>query len=135
MNRIATTAAALAATALALTACDTSSLNAETKNDTPTVVKEGAPFTHDNFKVKPGWKLTKDQFGGYAGVKGLTVTNTGGNQRTALFTLRLYKGKSVLAEIECDSNEMQKGEVSKLDCSSTDKLPKSYSAIKIADMF
>lgn len=129
------TAGAAALLLGSLTACDTTSLSQESKNDTPTVVQAGKPFTHDNFKVAPGWTLAKEGFTGDAVIKGLKVTNTGGDKRTALLTFRLYKGKNVLAEISCDSKEMQKGETSKLDCLSTDKLPKGNYVIKIADMF
>lgn len=108
----------------------------EEQNDTPRVVKAGAPFMHDNFKAKKGWKVVKEKFTNAPNIKKLKVTNVGGDQRIAQLTFRFYKGTEVLAEVECSSNEMQKGETSALDCFSTsDKFPKGYKKIKVADMW
>ena len=53
-----------------------------------------------------------------------------------MLTFRLYSGKDVVSEIECSSNEMQKGEKSMLDCYSFDsKKLKPWDQIKVADMW
>lgn len=114
-------------------------INNETKNDTPTVVEEGAAFDHDGFAVAKGWNVKADQFGG-ATISGMKVTlkddqgQTSG--RTALLTFRLYQGKTVVSEIMCSGNSVQEGETTKMDCSSMDsgKLGK-WDTIKVADTF
>ena len=133
---IATLAAVLSTVALAGCEDISSSAGSESANDTPAVVKAGKPFDHDNFKVKPGWKVVKEAYVNTPTIKNLKVTNTGGPKRTAQLTFRFYKGKNVLAEVECSSNEMQKGETSALDCFSTSNhFPKGYKTVKVADMW
>lgn len=124
--------------AVTLSGCEEldAATSSEKQNDTPTVVQAGKAFAHDKFKVKPGWKVVKEQYVHSPTIKALKVTNTGGDKRIAQLTFRFYKGKNVLAEVECSSNEMQKGETSALDCFSTsDHFPKGYKTIKVADMW
>jgi hypothetical protein len=109
-------------------------INEEQANDTPTVIKAGAAFEHDDFAAAKGWRIVNERYMG-ATIKGLKVTNTGGDQRTALLSFRLYDGKSVLAEISCSSKEMQKDEISTLECFGSDKLPKGKYVVKVADEF
>ena len=137
MNKKIALAGAVALTAISLSACDMAeSLEEEQANDTPSQVKAGAAFTHDDFKASKGWKVVKEKYLNTPSIKGLKITNNGDDGRTALLTFRFYKGKNVLAEVECSSNEMQKGEVSKLDCFSTsENFPKGYDTIKVSDMW
>jgi hypothetical protein len=107
----------------------------EEANDKPVAVEEGKAFTHDGFEVTGGWKVANDGLGG-ATIKGLSVTNTADEERTALLSFRFYKGKTNLAEVECSSNQLQADESSSLDCFSTDtKFPKGYNEIRVADSF
>jgi hypothetical protein len=121
-------------------ACDLDELeestNEEKKNDTPTQVKEGASFVHDDFGVSKGWKVSKDALG-LVEISGMKVTNKSDeDRRDALLTFRLYKGKDVLSEITCTSNQMQAGETSPMDCFSGDDYPKGgYASIKVSDAF
>lgn len=112
------------------------SIDKSLANDKPTTVAMGKAFTHDGYQVKAGWTLARD-FAGDATIKGLTVTNTqsDGSGRTALLTFRFYKGKQNLAEVQCTGKELQKGESGSMDCSSTDKFPTNFDAVKVADMF
>jgi hypothetical protein len=114
-----------------------SGLSDEQKNDTPTAVQAGKGFTHDQFRAAPGWKVVKEEFTGSPGIENLRVTNVSDKgQRTALLTFRFYKGKDVLAEVSCNTNEMQAGERSKMDCYSTsEEFPTGYKQIKVADAF
>lgn len=115
------------------------SMKKEQANDKPVDVKVGQAFSHDGYRVARGWKLGKDF--GTVTIKGLTVKNvknddmTGSGGRTALLTFRLYKGTNNLAEITCTGKELQEGESSKMDCSSGDKMPKKFDAIRVADAF
>lgn len=107
----------------------------EQANDKPVEVAEGKAFTHDDFEAAAGWKVANEKFGG-ATIKGLRVTNNAGEARTAMLTFRFYKGNENLAEVECSSNELQTGEVSKMDCVSFDsKFPKGYDTIKVSDFW
>jgi hypothetical protein len=131
-------AAALIVSVGLLSACEEvdSGGGSEKQNDTPAVVKAGAAFEHDNFKAKKGWRVVKDKFVKSPNIKKLKVTNAGGDQRIAELTFRFYKGTEVLAEVDCISNEMQKGEASALACFSTsNKFPKRYKTIKVSDMW
>jgi hypothetical protein len=107
----------------------------EEANDRPVEVDEGKAFTHDGYEAEAGWKVVKEQFGG-ATIKGLRVTNTEDEARTALLTFRLYKGNENLAEIECSSNELQSDEISRMNCVSMEsRFPKGYDTIKVADFW
>jgi hypothetical protein len=112
----------------------------EQANDKPTDVAVGKAFEHDGYSVAGGWSLGKEKFINTATIKGLKVSNvkndastTGG--RTALLTFRLYSGTENLAEIICTGKELQEGESSAMDCTSTDKLPKKFEKIRVADVF
>jgi hypothetical protein len=110
------------------------SISEEEANDKPVEVKEGAAFTHDDYKAQSGWKVVKDM--GSASIEGLKVTNNADDARTALLTFAFYKGNENLGEVECSSNGVQPGEVSSLDCISFDsKFPDGYESIKVADAF
>jgi hypothetical protein len=116
------------------------SVKKEQANDRPEVVKLGASFKHDGYTVHSGWKLARDF--GTVTIKGLRITNvkndsfTGsGKGRSALLTFRFYNGTENLAEVICNGKELQEGESSGMDCSSTDKFPKGYKTIKVADTF
>lgn len=110
-------------------------LQEEEANDRPTEITEGEAFTHDGFEAEEGWKVAKERFGG-ATIQGLRVTNTSEDARTALLTFRLYKGNENLAEIECSSNELQTGEVSRMNCVSMEsRFPKGYDTIKVSDFW
>jgi len=107
----------------------------EQANDKPRVVAEGKAFTHDSYGAESGWKVVNERFGG-ATIKGLRLTNTTDGARTALLTFRFYKGNENLAEVECSSNQLQPGEVSKMDCVSMDgDFPKGYDTIKVSDFW
>lgn len=105
----------------------------ELGNDTPRDVTPGKSFVHDRFRAAAGWRVVEDDFLG-ATIEGLTVTNEGGDRRTALLTFRFYDGKTVLGEINCSSNQMQSGESSAMDCFSLDsEMPVGYDAVKVSD--
>lgn len=116
------------------------SIKAEDANDKPVAVTEGQSFEHDGYTVAKGWKVKPEQFGGMT-IANAKITlddaqdSTGGG-RSALLTFRLYDGKNVVTEITCNSNEMQEGETSSLNCGSLDtKKVKSWDTIKVADAF
>ena len=137
MKKITAACAALLALA-GFTGCEglDEAMNEEEKNNTPSKVKEGARFTHDDFAVKSGWTVKKDALD-LVSIEGMKVTNKSKqDRREALLVFRLYKGKDVLAEVTCSSNQMQTGETSPLDCLSGDDFPKNgYDAIKVSDAF
>jgi len=116
------------------------SIAREAANDTPTRVTEGRAFEHDGFAIATGWKVVPQELGG-ATIKRITVTlmddqGVSGGGRSALLTFRLYDRRTVVAEITCSSNEMQKGESARMSCFNRDveKLG-PWSTIKVADAF
>lgn len=115
-------------------------IDEEAANDKPTDVRVGKKFTHDDYDVSAGWKVSRE-FGSIT-IKNMSVTNTqsesvaGGSGRTALLTFRFYNGKENLAEVECNSKEMQEGESSAMDCFSTDNYPKKrWNSVRVADFW
>jgi len=107
----------------------------ELGNDTPHTVVEGKRFTHDGFVAAAGWRVVDGSYLG-ATIEDLWNTHDGGDRRTALLTFRFYDGKTVLAEVECTSNQMQTGESSPMDCISFDsEFPSGYDSIKVSDAF
>lgn len=107
----------------------------EEANDTPSAIEEGAAFTHDDFAGAAGWTVEQDTLGG-ATIEGLTVTNEADEARTALLTFAFYNGNTVLAEVECSSNDLQPGDASALDCVSFDsEFPEGYTEIRVSDAF
>lgn len=104
----------------------------ELANNTPSTVVPGRAFTHDAFEAAPGWRVVDEAYMGPS-IEGLSVTNRGGDRRTAFLTFRFYRGTTVLAEVECSSHQMQARESSPMDCFSFDEFPAGYDAVKVSD--
>ena len=100
----------------------------------PMAIEEGKAFDVAGFKYANGWKLSKD-FGGYVKVSGLKVTNNRKDKDSALVEIKFWKGKEVLALVDCSTEPIAPDTTVTLDCLSTDKLPKAYSKITINDTF
>lgn len=112
------------------------SIAEEAANDKPKDVTEGKAFTHDDYAIDAGWKVGKAEFGNGVTITNARVTNNADEGRSAFLTFTFYNGKENLAEVSCTSNELQKGEASKLDCSSlSDEPATGYKTIKVADAF
>jgi hypothetical protein len=113
---------------------DTSAFSEGT--DKPKVVKEGAAFTHDGYKVPAGWTVTEDILDMVA-IEGMTVTNADhGSVDTPMLTFQFVaKGENILATVNCMATELQPGQTTKMDCGSTDEFPTGYQEIRVADMF
>lgn len=110
------------------------SLDEEAENDRPTVIKEGAAFEHDKYKVDAGWKVGREF--GTVTITGMRVTNDSDEEaRTALLDVAFYKGDEVLATVSCSSQELQGNESSRMDCVSGDPFPRGYTEIKVSDAF
>jgi hypothetical protein len=116
-------------------------IKSEVSRHAPTTVTPGQEFVHDGFRVTGGWKIGKVQGVDLATITDLKVTNeangafTGTDGRSALLTFRLYDDDTVVAEINCNSKQMQEGESSAMQCVSGDALPPTYNEIKVTDIF
>lgn len=112
------------------------SLDKEAKADRPSVVAEGAAFTHDGYKVAKGWTLGTDEFG-YPQIKGLRVTNVGhsAEKDTPMFTFSLWKGHNNVAEVDALGRQIAKGQSTTMDASSLDKAKVTGVTIKVADVW
>lgn len=109
----------------------------EAANDKPTEVTVGEVFARDGFTVDDGWAVVPGEYDGVT-IEGMTVTldddQDGG--RTARFTFGLYDGKTVIGEIDCTSNEMHAGEMSRMDCNTADDVEiDDYKTIKVSDLW
>jgi hypothetical protein len=116
-------------------------IKSEVSRHAPTTVAPGQEFTHDGFRVASGWKVGAVDTVNLATITGLEVTNeengafTGTDGRSALLTFRLYKDDTVVAEISCNSRQLQEGESSAMQCVSGDALPPDYDKTKVTDIF
>jgi hypothetical protein len=100
----------------------------------PMTIVAGKPFEVDGFKYAKGWTVGKDVLGDLE-IKGLKVTNNRKDADSALVEIKFWKGSEVLALADCTTESIAVGTTTKLDCSSTDKLPAQYDKITINDTF
>ncbi len=105
----------------------------EEANDKPKTVEPGKAFQHDGYAVDAGWSVGTDTFG--TTIKGPRVTNDGDSARSALLTFSFYDGTEVVGEVSCNSNELQPGDSSKLDCLGDDAIKTNYDEIRVVDLF
>lgn len=104
--------------ALALSACSATPGESVSKDQAPRTVEEGASFTIDNYTVGNGWKLANDGVGGFA-AEGVTVKNTSDDVDTAYFRLKVFDGSKVVAEIDCNTSEIEAGQEQDANCLDT----------------
>lgn len=109
-------------------------MEAEEKNDKPTAVQAGKPFTHDGYKVDGGWKVADDGLGD-ATINNLKVTNTKKTIETPMLTFTFVKGTEKVATVECNAGELEPGQSTVMDCISGADLPKPPYEIRVADMW
>ena len=116
-------------------------ISTEVARHKPTTVTPGQEFTHDGFRVAGGWHIGQDPATGLAFISGAQVTNehngtfTSPDGRTAVLIFRLYDENTVVAEINCNSRQLQEGESSAMSCYSDDQLPPTYHTVKVGDVF
>lgn len=103
--------------------------------DNPMEIKEGKAFEVQGFKYDAGWKLKKKDMLDSFAVKGLKVTNLRGEKDSALVEIKLMKGNEVVALADCTTDPIQPDNKVKVQCISTDPLPKKYDTITINDTF
>ena len=100
----------------------------------PLTITEGNAFEVDGFNYDAGWKLGNDGLGGMD-VKGLKVTNNRDSKDSALVEVKAWKGNEVIALADGSTEPIAVGTKVSLTCTSTDKLPKSFTKITINDSF
>lgn len=107
----------------------------EEANDKPKPVAVGKAFTHDDYEVEAGWKVTRDALGS-ADIEGLKVTNAKDQREVIQFTFTFVKGNEVLGKVECNGGELEPGQKKVMDCLSLDDdFPKGYTEVRVADMW
>jgi hypothetical protein len=102
--------------------------------DNPMTIEEGEAFEVDGFEYADGWQLARDGLGD-ATVKGLKVTNRREDKDSALVEIKLWRGNEVVTLIDCTTSPMDVGSKVKLNCVSTDQLPRGFTKITINDTF
>lgn len=100
----------------------------------PMAIEEGKAFDVAGFNYADGWKVAKE-FGGYATVKQLKVTNNREDRDSALVEIKFWKGSEVLALVDCTTEPIAPDTTVSLSCMSGDKLPKAYDKVTINDTF
>jgi hypothetical protein len=88
------------------------------KAQAPRTVKEGATFAIGNYAVAKGWKIANDGVGGFA-ADGVSVKNTSDAADTAYFRMTVIAGTKVLATIDCNTSEIEAGQVQDANCLDT----------------
>jgi len=96
---------------------------------TPTSVEVGQEFTHGDWKVSAGWKVTRDS-SGHADVTA-DVTNVGTSGRASFLTFKFMQGNRVLGSTECSTDQLDPGQVASLDCFGTSDFPTAYDGIQV----
>lgn len=99
----------------------------------PLTIEEGKAFEVAGFNYADGWKVSKEF--GSAKVSGLKVTNNREDKDSALVEIKFWKGKEVLALVDCTTEPIAPDTKVTLNCMSADKLPKQYDKITINDSF
>lgn len=103
--------------------------------DNPLEIQPGKAFDVRGFKYAAGWTLKGDQFGNYAEIKGLKVTNERDDRDSALVEIKMWRGSEVLALVDCTTEPIAPNTTVTLSCSSGDKMPKNYDKVTINDAF
>jgi hypothetical protein len=101
--------------------------------DHPFTVSPGKAFDIRGFEYQPGWSVKKDMFG--FAINGLKVKNMRDVADSAWVEFKFWRGKEVLAQADCTSDDIAPGTTVSLDCGSTDDLPASYDRLTINDTF
>lgn len=102
--------------------------------DNPLTIVEGKAFEVDGFNYAGGWRIVKDQFGGFD-IKNLKVTNNRDDRDSALIEVKFWKGTEVLESVDCTTDPIQVGATVTLTCLATGDLPKGYDKITVNDTF
>jgi hypothetical protein len=101
----------------------------------PRPVKLGKAFTLGKHQMNTGWKVAYQE---YLGTKITgTVTNVSKSTSTAFFHVKFLNGKSVVANMQCASDDLEPGQSQAIECLNTvtgeGKLPKYTSITAEAD--
>jgi hypothetical protein len=100
----------------------------------PLTIVPGRAFAVDNFNYAAGWRVSKDALGDLD-ITGLKVTNNRSSKDSALVEIKFWRATEVIGLADCTTEPIGVGTTVTLSCSSTDKLPASYSKITINDSF
>lgn len=92
---------------------DTSQGAPLTRND-PRAVTPGKAFTIGKHTMGTGWKVDYEQYTGSKVVG--TVTNTSKSTSTAFFSIKFLKDKTVLANFQCNTEELEPGQAQAVEC-------------------
>lgn len=97
-------------------ATDTSQGAPLTRND-PRAVTPGKAFTIGKHTMGTGWKVDYEQYTGSKVVG--TVTNTSKSTSTAFFSIKFLKDKTVLANFQCSTEELEPTQSQAVECLNT----------------
>lgn len=102
--------------------------------DNPMEITETEAFSVREYDYADGWFLRADPTGN-ATVRGLRVTNTGGDPSVVAVEIKLWRDDQHLATIDCSSADLLVEDTVKMDCTSVDQLPRRWDRITINDKF
>lgn len=84
----------------------------------PRPVSVGKAFVIGKHQMEKGWTLTESDFLEGFEAKG-DVTNVSSKVSTAIFHIKVLKGKRVLANLGCASNDLEPGQTEEITCMDT----------------
>ena len=84
-----------------------------TRND-PRAVTPGKAFTIGKHTMAAGWKVNYEQYTG-SKVTG-TVTNSSKSTSTAFFSIKFLRGKTVVANFQCSTEELEPTQSQAVEC-------------------
>jgi hypothetical protein len=97
------------------------------RND-PCPVKLGVAYTVGKHTMSRGWKLKTQEYVGTQLVGTLTMTSDDDEPSTAFFTVKFLKGNQVVANFQCSSSELEKGQTEDIECHNMSDVTKPLKA-------
>jgi hypothetical protein len=97
------------------------------RND-PCTVKLGVAFTVGKHTMSRGWKLKTQEYLGTQIVGTLAMTSDDTDPSTAFFTVKFLKGSQVVANFQCSSSELEKGQTEEIECHNMSDVSKPLKA-------
>jgi hypothetical protein len=80
----------------------------------PRAVAVGKAFTIGKHRFEPGWKVSNEAYIGPR-ISG-TVTNVSEDTSTAFFHIKVLKGSKVVANFQCNTNDLEPKQSEDVDC-------------------
>ena len=102
--------------------------------DNPLEITPGEAFEVTGMEYAAGWAVRADDLGDLE-VSRLRVTNNRAEDDEVIAEIKLWRGREILAQAECTTDEIAVGTQVTVDCFSADRFPANYDTVTINDTF